>query len=247
MREVIVVDDGSSDKSTEIARCQGCKIISTKVSKGRGSARNIGVKNTKTELILFCDSSNLISPEFAEKGVSHFKDPSVSAVFGRIKNDKKLKDPFSRWRAKHLFREYLPHRKDVHEVNCLITYAVILRKNAIEEVGNFDERLKKCEDIDLGKRLIARGLKILSDPSLCAYSIRKETMLSLCLRYNRWFSSDTEKSFRIIPTFWNTLRSCYRIYAKEDIKSRDFGALAISLLMPFWLTAIGLLTPNKLN
>lgn len=245
--EIIVVDDGSNDNTGEIASNYDCHLIKNPIAQGRGSARNIGVKNTNAELILFCDSSNLIPPDFVEKAVRHFKDPRVSAVFGRIKNDKRLKDPYSRWRAKHLFREHLPHRNDVHEVKCLITYAVILRRNAIEKVGNFDERLKKCEDIDLGKKLIAKGFKIVSDPSLCAYSIRSETMRSLCLRFNRWFSSDSENSFRIIPTFWNTLRSCYRIYAKEDLKSRDFGTLAISLLMPFWLTAIGFLTPKKLN
>lgn len=245
--EIIVVDDGSNDMSAEIASDCDCKLIKNPIIQGRGSARNIGVKNTNAELILFCDSSNLIPPDFAEKAVRHFKDPRVSAVFGRIKNDIRLKDPYSRWRAKHLFREHHTYRNDVHEVKCLITYAVILRRNAIEKVGNFDERLKKCEDIDLGKKLTAMGFKIVSDPSLCAYSIRRETMFSLCLRFNRWFSSDSESSFRVIPTFWNTLRSCYWIYAKEDLKSRDFGTLAISLLMPFWLTAIGFFTPNKLN
>ena len=245
--EIIVIDDGSNDRTAAIASNCDCQLIKNSIVQGRGSARNIGVKNTDAELILFCDSSNLIAPDFVEKAIYHFKDPLISAVFGRIKNDKTLKDPYSRWRAKHLFREHLPHRNDVHEVKCLITYAAILRKNAIEKVGNFDERLKKCEDIDLGKKLTAKGFKIVSDPSLCAYSIRRETMFSLCLRFNRWFSSDSENSFRVIPTFWNTLRSCYRIYAKEDLKSRDFGTLAISLLMPFWLTAIGFFTPNKLN
>ena len=247
LKEIVVIDDGSEDKTSEIANNNNCYLVKNSSNLGRGYSRNLGVKNSTSEFILFCDSSNLIRHDFTEKAILHFEDPLVSAVFGRIKNEKSLNDRYSRWRGRHLFREHLPQRKDVHPVNCLITYAVVLRKDAIEAVGNFNEGLKKCEDIDLGKRLSNQGFKILSDPSLCAYSIRRETMFSLCLRFNRWFSNDSEKSFRVFPTFWNTLRSCYGIYAKEDLKSRDFGSFIISLIMPFWLTAIGLFSPRKLN
>ena len=245
--EIIVIDDGSTDQSSAIASGWNCHLLKNSTNRGRGYSRNLGIKSSISDLVLFCDSSNVIPPDFAETAIRHFKDPLVSAVFGRIRNDKRLKDRFSRWRGRHLFREHLPHRTDVHRVNCLITYAVVLRKNAVEEVGNFDAKLAKCEDIDLGKKLTERGFKILSDPALCAYSIRRETMGSICVRFNRWFSNDTDVSFRLLPTFWHTLRSCYRIYVWEDLKSKDFGSLIISLLLPFWLTTIGLLAPSKLN
>jgi len=245
--EIMVVDDGSKDQSSAIASSWNCRVLKNSSNRGRGYARNIAIKSSISDLVLFCDSSNVIPLDFTETAIRHFKDPLVSAVFGRIKNDKRLKDRFSRWRGRHLFREDLPHRTDVHKVNCLITYAVVLRKNAVEEVGNFDPNLAKCEDIDLGKKLINRGFKILSDPALCTYSTRRETMDSLCIRFHRWYSNDTDASFRLFPTFWHTLRSCYRIFVWDDLRSKDFGSLGISLLLPFWLTIIGLLVPNKLN
>lgn len=247
LEEIIVVDDGSIDKSQSIAKCSDCRVLANSTNRGRGYSRNLGLINSVSDLVLYCDSSNLIPSDFAQKAIRHFDDPLVSAVFGRIQNDKRLDDPFSRWRGRHLFREHLPYRQDVHEVGSLMTYSVVMRKKAVEQVGNFNKKLIKCEDIDLGRKLLENGFKILSDPSLCAYSIRRETMSSLSLRFNRWFSNDKEVSFRLLPTFWSTIRSCYKIYIWDDLKARDLGSMLISLLLPFWLATIGLFTPGKLK
>ena len=56
------------------------------------------------------------------------------------------------------------------------------------QVGNFNAKLRECEDQDLGDKLLNHRYKLLSDPNLIAYSLRKETLSTLYLRYRRWHS-----------------------------------------------------------
>ena len=89
--EIIVIDDGSTDYSCSIAADLGCRLISIDKSKGRGHARMVGVSESKTPFILFCDSSNTLPSCFAEQAIQQFKDPLVCASFGRILNHQNLK------------------------------------------------------------------------------------------------------------------------------------------------------------
>ena len=136
LKEIIVIDDGSTDKSAEIAIELGARVISNSSNQGRGYSRNLGIKESKSEYILFCDSSNIIPSDFASNALSHFKNVKVSAVFGKILNDSKIQSICNRWRARHLFREHLVYRTEVHDVDCLITYALMLKKSAVLTAGN---------------------------------------------------------------------------------------------------------------
>lgn len=194
----------------------------------------VGVMNAKTPFLLFCDSSNIIPNDFAEIAIKQFCDNRVSACFGRILNDHNLTDLFSNWRARHLFGENKPFNKNIHQVNCLITYAVLLKKEHILTVGNFNPSLKQCEDQELGEKLIAQNFKIISDPNLLTFSIKKESLKSLCIRYSRW-QSNYNKSRSIAFEFYDFLKVCLLIFAREDMKDKEYKCLFISFCVPFFL------------
>ena len=234
LHEIIVIDDGSTDQTAIIAANHGCRIISLKDTLGRGHARNLGICESKTPFVLFCDSSNVIDTRFVETALQHLHDNTVSACFGRIANHTSLQDPLSVWRSRHLFRENEPYRSDTHIVKTLITYAVLLRKEHVIKVGNFNAKLRECEDQDLGDKLLNHRYKLLSDPKLIAYSLRKETLSSLYLRYRRWHS-DYKGSQNIILQFLDTLKTSFLIFARKDLLDKRFKSTLISIYLPFYL------------
>ena len=203
-------------------------------SLGRGHARNLGICESKTPFVLFCDSSNVIDSRFVETALQHLHDKTVSACFGRIANHRSLQDPLSIWRSRHLSRENEPYKSDVHIVKTLITYAVLLRKEHVIQVGNFNAKLRECEDQDLGDKLLNHRYKLLSDPNLIAYSLRKESLSTLYLRYRRWHSH-YRVSQNVILQFLDTLKTSFLIFARKDILEKRFKCALISVYLPFYL------------
>lgn len=241
--EILIVDDGSIDRTDDIAKCHGCRVISFSKSRGRGFARKVGIDEARTPFVLFCDSSNIINPKFLEIALPSFTDQSVSACFGRILNHDSLNDSLSRWRGRHLFKENNQVRLDVHTVDCLITYATLVQKEHFINAGNFNPDLRQCEDQDMGDKLIKAGYKLVSNPQLLAFSIRNESLTSLCTRYNRWNSNYKER-LDLFNFIWNTFRECYLIFARNDFSQRDLKCMVISLLLPYLVLWFRLF-PNK--
>ena len=210
------------------------------MSMGRGHARMTGINHSKTPFVIFCDSSNIIKPNFVEIALRQLVNPVVSSCFGRILNHEELTDTFSNWRGKHLFGQNKLYRKEVHSVDCLITYAVLMRKDHVIEVGNFNPKLRQCEDQDLGEKLIRSNYKIISDPQLIAYSIRKESFHSLCTRFRRWRSNHNRVK-NTFSEFYTTLKIAFLIFAREDLREKKFKCLIISVALPFYLLVQDLL------
>ena len=79
----------------------------------------------------------------------------------------------SRWRGRHLFKESYNFGTEPKEASSLTTYGTLMRRDSVIEVGNFNQNLRHSEDRELGQRLISAGFKIIGDPNLVVYSIKK--------------------------------------------------------------------------
>ncbi len=81
--EIIVVDNGSSDKTSDIAREFGAKVISEK-SADFSKLRNAGLKETSFDWILYIDSDERVPKELSEEILLKIKNPEELVAF-RIK------------------------------------------------------------------------------------------------------------------------------------------------------------------
>ena len=85
--EIIVVSDGSTDRTAELARMfanRGVKVIECSAPVGKAAALNIGVASATHEIVVFGDARQRFSPNAIAELVSAFHDEHIGAVSGEL-------------------------------------------------------------------------------------------------------------------------------------------------------------------
>jgi len=149
--EVIVVDDGSTDDSREIAKRYPVKLIE-QANAGVSVARNRGARDAKGDYIVFLDADDVLEPEYLARCWDALRTapPDVAYAYTQMRmfgSESGIYEsgPFS--------------RKRILEGN-LVNVSAFLRRKAFEEAGGFDESLRLgLEDADLWVRLLAKGYR----------------------------------------------------------------------------------------
>lgn len=150
--ELIVVDDGSTDKTQDILNTYNEDIIALRQNnQGVSAARNAGIASALGRFIAFLDSDDLWLPKKLSAQIDFFKSNRDALICqtdeiwirnGVRVNPKKRHKKFSG----DLFKRSLSL--------CLISpSAVMIKRSLFEEVGVFDETLPACEDYDLWLRI----------------------------------------------------------------------------------------------
>jgi glycosyltransferase involved in cell wall biosynthesis len=81
--EIIVVDNGSKDKTAEIARKLGCKVVKEE-KRGISHARNKGAKLAKGDILCFIDADGVLSKNWSKEARKVLSNKKVQAVDGLI-------------------------------------------------------------------------------------------------------------------------------------------------------------------
>ena len=244
-KEIIIIDDYSDIPLDINCLDPNCRIIRNSRNMGRGYSRNLGIKECKSEFVVFCDSSNSLCENFIEKALNSFTNKKISAIFGRIIGNVDHTDICSKWRERNLFLETFPGSKLPYQVKSLSTYSVMLRKSHILIIGNFAQNLRRFEDHDLGERILKQGYKILFDPSLHCISNKRDNIFQLATRVDRWYSPSSEGLN--LQTFKNLLKTALSIWVKRDIQSRELSCVMISLCLPFIILFQNLINDHRKN
>lgn len=230
--EVIVVDDGSTDDPGAVLAGLEVRLVRHDRTLGRGAARARAMQEARHELVLCCDATMTLEPAFAARALPWFADAAVAAVYGHI-TQRALDGVAARWRGRHLFK--IPYQAAValHQA-ALMTGGMVLRKSAASAVGGFNPAQAHGEDADLGRRLLAHGFDVVSDPALVIVAIGRNSVAKVLERYWRWNGGDAG------PVTWRGYRAnvgyaCSMMAA--DWRARDLAACAMSAFCPhycFW-------------
>lgn len=160
--EIIVVDDGSTDNTKEVAKkwelLDKVKYFYQE-NKGPAAARNRGIKEAMGDYIAFLDADDLWLPEKLEKQVEYLKErPDVSLVASEFEiidevghsngySQRRKKIPVDGFILKYIFQHYL------------LLSTIMVKKDTFKTVGLFNEELINAEDTDILLR-IAKHFKI---------------------------------------------------------------------------------------
>ena len=181
--EVVVVDDGSTDRTAAIAQQAGATVIRQQ-QRGPGAARNRGVEATTAPLIAFLDADDWFAPRKLEAQALAMQSSDAPAVCC----DAFVVDGDTVGPAKNRERA-VPDRIDfdtLFDGNPVICSTVLARRDELLAAGGFDEdpALVATEDYDLWLRLAARApIRYLAEP--LAYYRRHGQGLSANTRFLR--------------------------------------------------------------
>jgi len=171
--EIIIVDDGSTDKTEEIIKSfkdERVRYIRNEKNKGASAARNIGIRFARGGYIAFQDSDDEWLPEKLEKQMKVFEITAekvgvVYSGFWRIKNNKKIYIPSNKITKK----EGYIHKEILRE-NFVTTQVVIIKKKCFKKAGMFDERLPRLQDWELWIRISKfYEFKYIDEPLVISY------------------------------------------------------------------------------
>ncbi len=180
--EVVVIDNNSSDGSQELVRNSfpWVRLIENRENVGYARANNQGIRASSAESILFLNPDTVISGGVIGHLLEELKKrPEAAAIAPRLRHEdgsfqvsfgqkvdfwaelfqKLLFNPFYRLRLRFFNRP--------RKVGWLSGACLLVRRQAVEEVGLFDENFfLYFEDIDLCVRLRKRGWQLVFDPEV---------------------------------------------------------------------------------
>lgn len=172
--DVIVVDDGSGPREaaaiSDAARRFGARLVRREVTDGPAAARNSGWQAASTELIAFLDADCAAGPGWLEPLVAHFGDPAVGAAAPRITAfaPPGTPDLLARYERIRSPLDRGPLQASVRprgRVPFVPSAALVVARDALAELGGFDEAMKVGEDVDLVWRLLDAGRSVRYEPA----------------------------------------------------------------------------------
>jgi glycosyltransferase involved in cell wall biosynthesis len=176
--EVVLVDDGSSDGSLDIARTYGGRIrVVAQANRGLSAARNAGIAHSTGEFLLLLDADDVLLPECAEKRVGILREhPDVGLVAGYFREIDGKGSLLPRIPERRRIGTLNPFRQAVRR-NWGPPVGWTFRREAFERCGAFDPNLKSCEDWDFVIR-VARRWSIGYDPTVQVLYRQSEGQMS---------------------------------------------------------------------
>ncbi len=177
-KEVLLIDNGSTDETVEVARRRGATVISAP-GLTVAALRNLGARLARGGTLAFVDSDCVIAPDWLEKSRPHFGDPAVGAV------GSPTHVPLGATWVQRAWALHRHRRSRLGSVQWLPTENLLVRKTAWQEVGGFNEALATCEDVDFCYRLGTRH-KILNDPAVHSIHLGEAPSLLVFFRKEVW-------------------------------------------------------------
>jgi len=198
--EVIVVEDGSNDGTRDICKQYAekypelIKVFHRRISNGKPSALNYGLKMAKGDIVAVFDADNVPSPDILRRVVEYFKDPEVAAVQGRNKSinaDENMLTKFLSYEDAVWCEAYLRGKDALDLFVHLRGSCQFVRRDVLQKLRGFKEDVLS-EDMEISARLMEKGYRIRYAPDVCAWQESPASLKQLFRQRIRWYRGTME-------------------------------------------------------
>lgn len=229
--EIVVVNDGSKDKTSEIVeqiikknKSFNIKLINQK-NKGKAAAMNVIVKSTKAKFFASLDADSFVTKKALKKLLVRFTDEKIASVIPVLK----VESPKSTIQRIQWY-EYLVntfYKKLMSSLNCLhVTPGPfsIYRTKVIKEVGYYDES-NLVEDLELALKVQKKHYKITQVLDAEVYTHAPKNIKQLYKQRNRWYKGSIFNVIKHKELFGNK-------------RYGDFGLMQVPMIILSGILAI---------
>jgi cellulose synthase/poly-beta-1,6-N-acetylglucosamine synthase-like glycosyltransferase/peptidoglycan/xylan/chitin deacetylase (PgdA/CDA1 family)/spore germination protein YaaH len=189
--EVIVVDDGSQDRTSEVVREyfseQPLVRLLTEPNAGKAEALNVGLRHAKGDVIVALDADTQFPGETIRMLARRFVDPQMGAVAGNAKVGNRI-NIVTRWQALEYITAQNMDRRAFASLNCITVVPGSVgawRRELIERCGGFSAETL-AEDQDLTLRIRKLGYKIGYEERAIGWTEAPHSLRMLARQRFRW-------------------------------------------------------------
>ena len=200
---VIVIDDGSKDRTLEIARSKfpaeiaaGRVLVLTKPNSGKAEALNFGLKYVTEDFYIGIDADTVIAKEAIARLIPHFADPTIGAVAGNAKVGNRV-NIWTRWQALEYITSQNFERRALDLLGSVTVVPGALgawRTDLARQGGGYHVNTV-AEDADLTMNILRMGFRVIYEDRALAYTEAPMNARGLMRQRFRW-------SFGILQAVW---------------------------------------------
>ena len=199
--EIIVVDDGSTDKTyrvvSEAFAADPRVRVFTKENGGKPAALNFGLAKTQAEVIVALDADTVFTKDTIVKLVRHFKDPKIGAVAGNAKVGNRI-NLLTRWQALEYITSQNLDRRAFAVLNCITVVPGAVgawRRELVERAGSFNH-YTLAEDADLTLAIRKLGYTIAYEDEAIALTEAPDTVRGFIGQRYRWMYGTMQATWK---------------------------------------------------
>jgi cellulose synthase/poly-beta-1,6-N-acetylglucosamine synthase-like glycosyltransferase/peptidoglycan/xylan/chitin deacetylase (PgdA/CDA1 family) len=226
--EIIVVDDGSTDGTSEISRQAAHELGMTNVrvirqeNAGKPAALNNGVRNASYDIVIMMDGDTVFEPDAVHQLVQPFADPEVGAVAGNAKVGNR-NTIIGAWQHIEYVMGFNLDRRMYDLLRCMPTIPGAIgafRREAVLEVGGMSEDTL-AEDTDITIAMHRAGWRVVYQEHAKAWTEAPGSLKQLWSQRYRW-------SYGTMQALWKHRKSL-----TDKGPSGRFGRVGMPLVVIF--------------